>query len=134
MPTCQHTFESSAIWTALAKRGLGTKDLAAATGFDPNYCSQVVHGWSTCRVARCKIEDFLCLAIWSTDDEFAARQADAAFYETLLETLSKRELVSLGKSRGLLSRRSTGLTRSHLLGVLRAHRIEHKPGQAQQVT
>lgn len=119
--------QASAIWTELSRRGLGIRELAAALGYNPHFCTLVVNGWSDSQRARRRIEALLLTPVWASPEEFAARVPLIEFFGDDIDALTKEKLVKLCAKHRLLGRRRTGLLRSDLLARLTSHFQSTRP-------
>jgi len=70
----RQTPESLALKVEMIKRGLSAEQLAARAGTTANVVRNVLSGRNRCRPGLRRIEDALQLPLWSTLEEFRARQ------------------------------------------------------------
>ena len=111
---------SMVVRSQLLGRGLSRREFARQLGCNADVLTNVISGCETSRRLRFRIEDKLGTAIWSSAEEFAARQRMCVAFGSDPYLLSHGKLRALVLSHGIPGAEATN-RKSSLLALLQAH-------------
>lgn len=86
----KQTTPAEIVRSELLRREMKLSDLAKHVGLTPKSCTNTICGNNISDPARHRIENFLGLPIWSTSEEFAARQNSPEQKECYIAALQAR--------------------------------------------